>query len=167
MGEIIWLASYPKSGNTWFRAFISNLLNEKETNINNMKTHGIFSSRPLFDQIAGVESSDLTFDEIDKLRPAVYNHMAQGLKKNSYIKVHDGYTYLEDGAPLLGTVKARAVYIIRNPLDVAVSFANHLSLDLDKTIEIMGDADYAFCDNTKLLENQLRQKLLTWRGHGE
>ena len=26
MGRIIWLASYPKSGNTWMRAFLHNLL---------------------------------------------------------------------------------------------------------------------------------------------
>ncbi len=26
MGAIIWLASYPKSGNTWLRAFLHNLL---------------------------------------------------------------------------------------------------------------------------------------------
>lgn len=26
MGGIIWLASYPKSGNTWMRAFLHNLL---------------------------------------------------------------------------------------------------------------------------------------------
>ena len=26
MGKIIWLASYPKSGNTWVRAFLHNLL---------------------------------------------------------------------------------------------------------------------------------------------
>ena len=26
MGALIWLASYPKSGNTWLRAFLYNLL---------------------------------------------------------------------------------------------------------------------------------------------
>ena len=29
---IIWIASYPKSGNTWVRSFISALLNNKEGN---------------------------------------------------------------------------------------------------------------------------------------
>ena len=28
MGKIIWLASYPKSGNTWLRAFLHNLLRD-------------------------------------------------------------------------------------------------------------------------------------------
>jgi len=26
MGNILWLASYPKSGNTWLRAFLANLV---------------------------------------------------------------------------------------------------------------------------------------------
>ena len=28
MGNIVWLASYPKSGNTWVRAFLLNLITE-------------------------------------------------------------------------------------------------------------------------------------------
>lgn len=169
MNNIIWLASYPKSGNTWFRTFISNLIHEKEEDvtINNLKTDGIFSSRVLFDGLTGIEASDLTFNEIDRLRPQAYNYLAQNLQKNLYIKVHDAYTYLEDNTPLLGTVNARAIYIIRNPLDVAVSFSNHLSQTLNKAIELMGNPGYAFCKSNTGLKNQLRQNLLSWSGHAE
>lgn len=167
MNNIIWLASYPKSGNTWFRMFISHLIHEKEEDvtINNLKTDGIFSSRVLFDGLTGIEASDLTFDEIDRLRPQAYNYLAQNLHKNLYIKVHDAYTYLEDNTPLLGTVNARAIYIIRNPLDVAVSFSNHNSQSIDQTIAIMNDSNYAFCQRKTGLKNQLRQNLLTWNEH--
>ena len=30
MGALIWLASYPKSGNTWVRSFLHNLLRNTE-----------------------------------------------------------------------------------------------------------------------------------------
>jgi aryl sulfotransferase len=168
-GDIIWLASYPKSGNTWFRTFISNLLNEKheEISINQLKTNGIFSSRVLFDNITGVEASNLTAAEIDRLRPKVYNHLARTAERNLFIKVHDAYTYLEDGTPLLGTENAKAIYIMRNPLDVAVSFANHSSKDLDTMVKNMGDPTFAFCNNKNRLANQLRQQLLTWSAHVE
>lgn len=164
MSDIIYLASYPKSGNTWFRTFISNLLcePEEEVSINNLKTDGIYSSRPLFDSTTGIEASNLTHDEIDRLRPLIYNSLK--LYENMYIKVHDAYTYLEDGSPLMGNVHAKAIYIIRNPLDVAVSFANHSSVDLDTMINRM-NSGYAFCDNDKTITKQLRQKLLTWSGH--
>jgi aryl sulfotransferase len=168
-GGIIWLASYPKSGNTWFRTFISNLLNEmdEEIGINQLKTDGIFSSRLIFDSITGVEASNLTAEEIDRLRPKIYNHLARYAVNPLFIKVHDAYTYLEDGTPLMGTENAKAVYILRNPLDVAVSFANHASKDLDQIIKNMAENSFAFCGNRNKLANQLRQQLLTWSAHVE
>ena len=30
MGALIWLASYPKSGNTWMRIFLLNLLRDRD-----------------------------------------------------------------------------------------------------------------------------------------
>ncbi len=167
MNGIIWLASYPKSGNTWLRAFISHLLEGKDekVDINQMKTDGIFSARSTLDEITGIETSNLTPEEIDTLRPAVYNYIATVAKRRLFIKVHDAYTYLADGSPLLGTVNAKAVYILRNPLDVAVSLANHLSKSLDETIRHMNDETFAFCRSKDSLPNQTRQKLLTWSAH--
>ena len=169
MGGIVYLASYPKSGNTWFRAFISNLLNEKDeaVSINRLQTDGIFSSRHILDSVIGVESANLTPDEIDRLRPTVYNHLARTAVRPLFVKVHDAYTYLANGEPLLGTVKAKAVYIVRNPLDVAVSFASHIARDLDFTVGCMADERYAFGRSNKSLPEQLRQRLLTWGRHAE
>ena len=67
--NIIWLASYPKSGNTWFRIFLTNLLQKHTSpaNINELTGGPIASSRQLFDELTGIDSSDLTFDEIEKL----------------------------------------------------------------------------------------------------
>ena len=31
MGKLVWLASYPKSGNTWVRAFLHNYIRDTET----------------------------------------------------------------------------------------------------------------------------------------
>jgi hypothetical protein len=64
-------------------------------------------------------------------------------------------------------VNARAVYILRNPLDVAVSYANHMATDLDTAIRRMGDASHGLCLNESRLHIQLRQRLLTWSGHVE
>src|SRR5205823_4676506 len=57
--NIIWLASYPKSGNTWVRVFVHNLLNElsgvaEAQDINRMDTHTLweFAARP-FERVLG------------------------------------------------------------------------------------------------------------------
>ncbi|MGE5458833.1 MAG: sulfotransferase domain-containing protein [Methanobacterium sp.] len=167
MAELIWLASYPKSGNTWFRIFISNLLSGKDepVNINDLLTDGIASNRNLFDDLVGIEASDLTFDEIDFIRPDIYRRMIDESDKNLYIKIHDAYTLLTDGRPLFPKHKAKAIYLIRNPLDVAVSFSYHLSASIDKTIANMENDAFAFCSMNNRLHNQLRQKLLSWSNH--
>jgi aryl sulfotransferase len=166
--KIIWLASYPKSGNTWFRAFLTALLRPDDPNpdINNMVPSTIASSRQLFDELTGVSSADLSPDEIERLRPRVYRQNALESDELVYHKIHDAWSLLPDGEPLVpGDVTKGVIYIIRNPLDVAVSFAHHLETDIDKTIAIMNNPGYSFCDRTDRLSNQLRQRLLTWSGH--
>jgi len=102
MKEIIWLASYPKSGNTWFRAFLSSLLSEDDIiDINNLKTEGIASNRKAFDELTGIDSEDMSMDEIDALRPELYEFIAKTLNKTAFIKIHDAYTFLNDGSPLI------------------------------------------------------------------
>ena len=55
MGGIYWLASYPKSGNTWFRAFLCNLQEDGEepADINDLATGGIASARGWLDEVLG------------------------------------------------------------------------------------------------------------------
>ena len=43
---IIWLASYPKSGNTWLRSFLTSLIYEKDGN-SNLKNLNFIRQYPL------------------------------------------------------------------------------------------------------------------------
>jgi len=169
-GKIIWLASYPKSGNTWFRVYLSNLLRDTEepVSINKLDRTPIASARNMFDEATGLSSAELTNDEIDNLRPDVYQSLSDEAKDYLYFKIHDAYTKLDDGRNLIPTTATKAaIYFVRNPLDVATSFAHHSNLPYDKMIAAMGNSDYAFCSKSDKLHNQLRQKLLTWSGHVE
>jgi hypothetical protein len=160
--SIVWLASYPKSGNTWLRAIFANYRREKEgpADINRLGSP-IASRRHEFDEITGVEASDLTMDEIDSLRPAVYRHLAAHARDPLPQKIHDAYT-----PALIPTDATRgAIYIIRNPLDVAVSYANHLGISVDRTIAWMRDETYTLAGGRRHLPNQLRQRLRSWSGH--
>jgi len=102
-GGIIWLASYPKSGNTRLRIFLTNLRRDGEepVNINELDEGPIASGRALFEEATGIEASYLTAEEIDRLRPEVCERLAAGAKEVLFLTVHDAYTYGADGRPLL------------------------------------------------------------------
>jgi hypothetical protein len=166
--KIVWLASYPKSGNTWFRIFLSNLMSKSDVpvNINELNGGTIASSRQLFDEATGLSSADLTQEEIENLRPEVYRYLATQSQDLTFHKIHDAYTLVSGNVPLVpADVTHCALYFIRNPLDVAVSFAHHSNLPCQKIIDQMNDDTFAFCSRTDKLHNQLNQKLLSWSNH--
>lgn len=166
--KIVWLASYPKSGNTWFRVFLSNLLSENDTpvSINELHTTPIASSRSLFDAHAGVHSSDLSDEEIEELRPEVYRRVATEAKETIFYKVHDAWRLTPSGQPVFPMEVTRAVlYFIRDPRDVAVSFAFHGSKKPEEMVREVNDPNNAFCSKSKRLYNQLVQPLSDWSGH--
>jgi len=169
MKPIVWLASFPKSGNTWFRTFLTNFLRNADApaNINDLDGAPIASARTMVDEAIGYDTGELTFDEVDRLRPDAYRHFAREAKETPYMKVHDAYTFLPDGQPLFPPDATQcALYFLRNPLDVCVSFAHHSGLEqFDDIIRRMNDPDSAFCKADVAEPNQLRQRLLSWSDH--
>lgn len=170
-GSIMWLASYPKSGNTWFRVFYSNLIQDKDTpvNLNELGPRYMAASRSLFDDYAGIESSDLSRDEIEQLRPLVYETISRVEGKNGnpiYMKIHDAFTFTGEGKPIVSLeATGGAIYFLRNPLDVAVSFAHHLACDIDTMIQYMADESSCLYPRLDRLGNHFRQRLLSWSAH--
>lgn len=169
MKNVVWLASYPKSGNTWLRVFIANLLQNSTSplDINQLwKMIPIASSRKVFDEILGIDSSLLSFEEIDCLRPEVYQAISQKSKKTVFLKIHDAYGFSDCGEPYIPEHITKAVvYIIRNPLDVAVSLANHSGISIDQAIHSMEDESNSLSSDPTRYHSRLRQKLSTWSNH--
>lgn len=164
--NIIWLASYPKSGNTWFRTILAFLYKKDSFDINQLDISPIYSSRSFIENETGVDSTDLTPEEADELRISIFDKPYGTFP--SFFKIHDAFTYLPDGRNLIPSAQTHcAVYFIRNPLDVAVSFAKHSSKTIEKTIENMSLDNFSLAASTKKYNNQFRQKLLSWSGHVE
>lgn len=166
---IIWLASFPKSGNTWFRIFLANLAagDKGPTDINDLgERGGIASSRYEFEAATLLDSGLISHDDIDRLRPRVYERIAAEITQQRWIKVHDAYTLTPEGEPLLARRAARAaVYLVRDPRDVALSLAHHNNTTIDGAIEFMNAPGGALCRGRKGMADQLRQKLHGWSGH--
>jgi aryl sulfotransferase len=168
MGNIIWLASYPKAGNTWMRVLLTNYLRncDAPADINKLDGGPIASARLWFDEWAGIEASELDDTVIERLRPDVYRCMAGESPGTLYMKVHDSWSRTDRGEGIFpADVTAGVVYIVRNPLDMAASCAHHWGVDVDKAVEDMCDPDFRLARSLGGLSDQLRQRLGSWSGH--
>lgn len=169
MSGLVWLASYPKSGNTWFRIFLENFLRDgsEPADINELKETPIASLRAPVDAALGWDSGDVTPEEIEGVRSDVHLHWARRATETRYFKIHDAYTFLPNGRALIPPEAIRcALYFVRNPLDVCVSFARHNGYaELERTIREMASATTAICGDRDRQSDQLPQKLLTWSAH--
>lgn len=166
---IWWLASYPKSGNTWLRAFLWTLLSGKPTNINNLFSLGPFAgSRSLFDQALGIESQALSPNQEANLRPRAFEVWAAESKRQLYCMAHDAYQLAPAGEPLFPAAVTRgAIYVVRDPRAVAVSLAHYMVQPIDAAITSMGDPATISASSKTRLSNQLQQRLMRWSEHVE
>jgi hypothetical protein len=167
---ILWLASYPKSGNTWTRNFLHNLLNilegidEDEQDINKMNelTFWEISAEP-YEKLLGKPVTLATREEIAEIRPKVQELIAQRVDGLAMIKTHHCLV-TDRGHPVINTkVTAGAVYIVRNPLDVAISLANHISGTIDDAIDMMS----ARGTETLVSEKSVYEVYGSWSQHVE
>jgi hypothetical protein len=166
MGNIVWLASYPKSGNTWMRAFIHNLVENPARPGRIADLPGYFEdeSKPRwyapYAGAGGVEALD--FDQVLALRPRVHRDIAQSRERGSvFTKTHNMFGHLQ-GIPLHDlSVMAGAIYILRNPLDLVLSVADHFGLSIDEAIASMANEE----TGTPTNEGNVAGYLGSWSTH--
>lgn len=166
MKNIIWLASYPKSGNTWFRTFLANYQGQSEAvqSFDEIAGDAIASSAYDFEEELGLNPFELSPEEVDNLRPEMYRSLSmQATKEFLFKKVHDAYFPNQKGEALFPEeVSKGVIYFVRNPLDVCVSYANHNKLAADKQYEFLIKSDAAVAGKRR---GQLRQRMGTWQEH--
>ncbi len=163
---IIWLASYPKSGNTWTRAFFQAVL-RGSVSINKLQGK-IASGRNLVESCLGIDINELSHQEVRALRPLAYQQIYQDAVDDEnddphFMKVHDAYGYVNEQQPLFPReVTSGVILIVRNPFDVAVSYANHASISIDQAVRLLCDTNFSFAKSLSDLDMQLEQKMGLW-----
>ncbi|MBS0591705.1 MAG: sulfotransferase domain-containing protein [Proteobacteria bacterium] len=164
MGNIVWLASYPKSGNTWLRAFLANLIANRAEPVPlaELPNYGRLEADPeLYSRLAGRPSTELDFAQLCALRPQVHAAIAAAAPRTVFVKTHCMAGAM-DGVPLLTPqVSAGAICVVRNPLDVVISMAHHFGIDLDAAIAYLNDENSA-TENSELFVTEF---LGSWSQH--
>lgn len=134
---ITWLASYPKSGNTWVRALLEAYrtgivdINHMSTCVGDLVPYFYHSVSP---------TGELTSENTRLLRSAALFHM-KTLKPCDplVVKTHYANVVVDEAAVIPPALTDRAIYIIRDPRDVAVSYAKHFDYTYDAAINAMAD----------------------------
>lgn len=140
MGKILWLASYPRSGNTWLRAFLHNLFRNADEpyDINRLQDFTLIDSDARWYRMLDPRSpSELTKEDVAMLRPRAHAAMTAAFPDTVLVKTHNAL--VEDRGTSMITLEhtAGALYIVRNPLDVAVSYSHHYGVSLEEAVAAM------------------------------
>lgn len=163
---ITWLASYPKSGNTWVRSFLAAYSFSGECpdgfDLNLIPRITASESRAAaFAELAGVPFNELSDEQIDGLRSEVQRRLAKTLGPNQVVKTHNARVR-HRGTPLIcREYTARAIYVVRNPLDVVDSLADHCGTTVEDVITLLGDRRHRLGGSA----GNVPQYLDSWSGH--
>ena len=128
---IIWLASYPKSGNTFLRSLLSSYLFTKDGNftINSLKKIKQFPSIHLFNKFGMDTSNDLVLVEnyikVQQKLNLIDKQNIRFLKTHSSFHEINGYRFTDLNNTL------GVIYIVRDPRTVVKSYANHHQMSLE------------------------------------
>lgn len=164
MGRILWLASYPKSGNTWMRAFLHNVIHDRggPLDLNAIsKTALMDAGRKYYEPFLDKPWERVTAEDVVRLRPRVQRAMAASRPGTVPVKTHSMLTGLSGVPSHDPEVTLGAIYIVRDPRDVAVSYADHLGIGIDAAIASMGAPDAM----TEVSDKGVAEFLGTWSQH--
>ena len=165
---IIWIASYPRSGNTWTRAFINNLTriiedpSFAELDINRVEPWTAAENDvDHYTKLLRKPGFRASAAEIAAARPRVQAEIARAARRPVYVKTHNANA-LDHGHPLINTgVTAGTVYLVRNPLDVAISLAHFGGSSIARSIEDRGPPGFGV-NSTR---NYVRTVWGSWSEH--
>ncbi len=131
---IIWLASYPKSGNTYVRAFLSAYYFSKDGqfDFNQISNIRQFPDKEFLNQ--KTESVlEASKQWMPSQRKIIANKKIKFLKTHSCLGNYKGNTFTSNETSL------GAIYIIRDPRNVFTSLKNHFSYDNEKALQMILD----------------------------
>ena len=142
---IVWIASYPKSGNTWVRIFLYQLMRilgghaAEEHDLHQLDRASLYEARlfGLFERLLGKPIGKATWQEVAAIRPKVQALIAAEAPGIALVKTHNLLGRML-GFPIINmAVTAGAIYVVRNPLDVSLSLVSHIGAPLDTAIATM------------------------------
>ena len=156
---ISWIASYPKSGNTFIRSFLASYL---------FSDTGKFDFDLLYNilQFPSLKFSktDL-FSKKDAAQNWIYNQNFFFNNKDKFLKTHN--TLIEfEGYKFTSPKQTKgAIYIVRDPRNVVLSMSHHYSLTYEESFEKMINNEASLLEKTFNNDHSNFTFLGSWSNH--
>ena len=140
MDRARWIASYPKSGNTWVRMFLNAYITGT-LNINHMPlTKGDVNGHYL-QGAANFSIEKMGLSDVLWFRYAALLNQIMGSRDHLFFKTHMANMRLNGIDLIPEGLTHSAVYLVRDPRAVAVSWSRHTGMPIEKAIYTMNDKD--------------------------
>jgi len=156
----IFISSYPKSGNTWVRAIISYILNEKNNfSFEDLKKIQLLSDKNNFNSFKNItydKDGDINFDWLSQNIIECQNTVNKNRRTSKFYKTHS----VRHKKFTNETVNLGFIYIIRDPRDIVISLSHFAGGSIDRSIHELLNSQYIMTR-----ANGAKELLSTWDLH--
>ncbi|MDH3667125.1 MAG: sulfotransferase domain-containing protein [Paracoccaceae bacterium] len=164
-GNLIWIASYPKSGNTWMRMFLANYMAPRSDGQPFRLTDlGATSSSDArvrdISRAVGQDCHEMAPEELYRGRQR-HLEILSASEKPTLLKTHMPNAILFGMSLIPAELSRCAIYIVRNPLDIVPSYAHYMELDIERSVELLASSK----NWTRGNERQITQMVGDWSMH--
>ena len=157
---IIWIASYPKSGNTYLRSFIASYFFSKKGKFD-------FSLLMNILQFPSVKFTKKNiYSEIEASQSWIYNQeqFFSG-EKVHFVKTHNTLNSFKGNEFVNNNQTLGAIYIVRDPRNVITSMKNHYSMSYDYAYSKLIDENASLLEKSRDNDHSNFTFLGSWKNH--
>jgi len=168
MSGATWLVSYPRSGSTWARfAMMAALGDPDRADLEQLNGFArAILDRGVIDHLMESDSGYLDDEETLELRAAFHHARFAGISPSPIVKVHDKWQALRHSDCLHPQAATHAaIYLIRDPRDVAISWAAFMGRSLDWAIDFLCDPQAHVGQRGRSRSATVPEHLGSWSDH--
>ena len=157
---IIWISSYPKSGNTYLRSFLASYYFSNDGKFN-------FDLLLNIHQFPNIKFSKIKISSKEEAsKNWIYNqNIFFDRKKLHFLKTHNSLLDYNGNQFTTNNETIGAIYVVRDPRNVITSITNHYSLEYNQALKYMLNEESSLLEKSYDYDHSNFTYLNSWSNH--